>query len=154
MGPSHDWRPIKPDSLAGYLAAMSRPILSTGMSWKVVSAKWSGISDAMSGFDPQAVAGMTDDDVERLVSDTRMIRNRKKIEAIIANAQRLLELDNEYGGFDRYLRAHGSFDQTVAALRGDFRFLGPGGAYYFLYGVGEPVPSHDEWSASRERRAS
>ncbi len=154
MEPSHDWHPTKPDSLAGYLEAMVRPILSTGISWKVVNAKWDGISEVLARFDPRAVARMTDDDIEWLMSDTRMIRNRKKIEAIVANAQRLVDLDAEYKGFANYLRAQGSFDDTVAALRGDFRFLGDSGAYYFLYGVGEPVPSRSEWAERRVRRAS
>ena len=83
-----EWKPTRPASLAGYLEAFSRPVFSTGMSWKVINAKWDGIREAFDDFDPERVAAMTTDDVERLVGDTRVIRNRKKIEATIHNAAR------------------------------------------------------------------
>ena len=115
------------------------------MSWRVVEAKWDGFREAFAGFDPVAVAAFTDDDVERLAADTRIIRNRRKIEATISNAQAMLALDDEPGGFVGWLRSQDDFDATVAALRGEFRFLGDMGAYYFLYVVGEDVPTHEEW---------
>jgi 3-methyladenine DNA glycosylase Tag len=83
------------------------------------------------------------------MADPRVIRNRAKLEGTVDNAQTLLELDREYDGFQRYLRSHGGFDQTVADLKRQFRFLGDTGAYYFLYVVGEQVPPHDEWADSR-----
>ena len=151
MSPGQHHTPQKPRFLAGYLEAMCRPVFSTGMSWRVVDAKWDGIREAFEAFDPERVAAMTDADVERLVLDTRVIRNRKKIEATIDNAQALLDLDREHGGFEKYLSSWGSFDETVAALRRDFRFLGPSGAYFFLWGVAQPVPSHEEWSEAHGR---
>jgi hypothetical protein len=59
----------------------------------------------------------------------------------------MVALDEEFGGFRSYLRSHGGFDETVADLRRHFRFLGDTGAYYFLYVVGEQVPSHEDWMA-------
>ena len=153
MNPSHEWHHTKPTTLAGYLAALSRPIFSTGMSWRVVESKWDGISAAFYDFDPERVAGMTPQDVDRLMDDPRVIRNRKKIEATVQNAETMIALDREHNGFDRYLRSHGSFEDTVADLRRNFRFLGESGAYYFLWGVAEPVPSYEEWSAAHGRRA-
>ena len=152
MSPSQHHRPQRPTSLAGYLDAMSRPVFSTGMSWRVVDAKWDGTREAFEGFEPERVAAMTDADVERLVQDTRIIRNRKKIEATIDNAQAMLDLDREYGGFEKYLSSRVGFEETVAALCRDFRFLGPSGAYFFLWGVAQPVPSHEEWSGTHGRR--
>jgi DNA-3-methyladenine glycosylase I len=152
MSPSAPgWKPEKPASLAGYLEALSRPVFSTGMSWRVIEAKWDGIRDAFAGFDPERVAAMTDADVDRLVEDPRIIRNRKKIEATIVNAERMLELDREHGGFGSWLGSLGSFDETVAALRGEFRFLGEMGAYLFLWTVEQPVPSHEEWAKTHGR---
>ena len=115
------------------------------MSWRVVEAKWEGFREAFAGFDPGAVAAFTDDDVERLAGDTRIIRNRRKIEATVSNAQAMVELGAQPGGFAGWLRSHSDFDATVAALRGELRFLGDTGACYFLYVVGEDVPSHEEW---------
>ena len=124
------------------------------MSWRAVEAKWDGIREAFHGFDPERVAAMSQDDVERLVGDTCVIRNRKKIEATITNSERMLELDREHGGFQRYLDSLAGFDKTVAALRGEFRFIGESGAYIFLWLAGQPVPSHEEWSRTRERRSA
>ena len=136
---------IEPAGLADYLDVITRAVFQSGMSWRVVEAEWEGFREAFAKFDPDAVAAFTDDDVERLAGDTRIIRNRRKIEATISNAQAMLELEAQPGGFAGWLRSHSDFDGTVAALRGEFRFLGDTGAYYFLYVVGEDVPSHEEW---------
>jgi DNA-3-methyladenine glycosylase I len=136
---------IKPDGLADYLDVITRAVFQSGMSWRVVEAKWDGFREAFAGFDPAVVAAYSGDDVERLAADTRIIRNRRKIEATVGNAQAMLALDGQPGGFVGWLRSRGDFDATVSALRGEFRFLGDMGAYYVLYVVGEDVPSHEDW---------
>ncbi len=136
---------IEPTGLADYLDVITRAVFQSGMSWRVVEAKWDGFRKAFAGFDPETVAAFTDDDVERLVADTGIIRNRRKIEATVTNAQAMLALDGKPGGFVGWLRSQDDFDATVAALRGEFRFLGDTGAYYFLHVVGEEVPTHEEW---------
>jgi 3-methyladenine DNA glycosylase Tag len=137
---------ITPSGLADYLGVITRAVFQSGMSWRVVEAKWDGFREAFAGFDPAAVAAFGGDDVERLAADQGIIRNRRKIEATVANAQALLALeDEETDGFTGWLRSRGDFEATVAAMRGEFRFLGDMGAYYVLYVVGEEVPTHDEW---------
>ena len=136
---------ITPTSVADYLDVLTRAVFQSGMSWRVVEAKWDGFRAAFAGFDPAAVAAFDGDDVERLTADAGIIRNRRKIEATITNAQAMVALEDEPGGFVGWLRSRGDFAATVAALRGEFRYLGDLGAYYFLYVVGEQVPSHDEW---------
>ena len=100
-----------------------------------------------------AIADFTPADLDELSSDTRVIRNRRKLEAIVTNARRMLELELEdrNGSFRSYLRSYDGFEDTVAALRKDFKFLGDFGSYYFLSVVGEDVPPHEEWMASRRR---
>jgi 3-methyladenine DNA glycosylase Tag len=142
---------IEPTGLADYLDVITRAVFQSGMSWRVVEAKWDGFREAFAGFDPATVAALTDDDIERLASDTRIIRNRRKIEATVTNAQAMLALEGQLGGFVGWLRSRGDFDATVAALRGEFRFLGDMGAYYFLYVVGENVPSHEEWMKTHQK---
>jgi DNA-3-methyladenine glycosylase I len=127
-------------------------VFQTGISWKVVHAKWPGTREAFHGFDPTTITRMTGAELERLTGDTQIIRNRKKIEAIVHNARRMLELDREHGSFTSYLRSHGSFDELVKDLRKQFKFLRDTGAYFFLYIVNEKVPSHEEWSASRHTK--
>ena len=143
---------IEPTGLADYLEVLTKAVFQSGMSWKVVEAKWGGFREAFAAFDPATVAAFSGDDLDRLAADTRIIRNRRKIEATITNAEAMLALDKEPGGFGGWLRSHGDFNATVAALRGEFRFVGDMGAYFFLHVVGEPVPTHDEWMKAHGRR--
>jgi Methyladenine glycosylase len=140
---------IRPKSLADYLEVLSKIAFEAGLSGRVVEAKWDGIKKAFHGFDPDRVARMTPRAVDKLLEDERVIRSRSKIEATLFNAERMLELDEEHGGFKRYLRSHADFEATVKDLRKQFKFLGDHGAYRFLWIVGEKVPSYQEWAHSR-----
>jgi 3-methyladenine DNA glycosylase Tag len=142
----------QPKNLAGYLSALSRPVFSAGMTWRVVDAKWDGISQAFDDFDPRVVAAFGPDDVDRLMTNEAVIRSRPKIEAVIDNAQTLLDLDAQYKGFRKYLRSLGGYDAVAADLQKRFRFIGPSGAYRFLYMVGEEVPPYAEWAHERRPR--
>ena len=142
---------IEPKSLADYLDVMSKSVFQSGISWRVVEAKWPGTREAFRGFDAEAVADLSPAEMDALVADTRVIRNRRKLEAVVQNAQRMLDLQERHGSFQAYLRSHGGFDETVADLRKQFRFVGEMGAFHFLYVVGEEVPSYEDWSASRGR---
>jgi 3-methyladenine DNA glycosylase Tag len=141
---------IEPRTLADYLEVLTKAVFQSGISWRVIESKWDGFREAFEGFDPKRIARFTPADVDRLAEDTRIVRNRRKIEATIDNAVELLALEKEHGSFRNYLRSHASFEETVADLKGRLRFLGDTGAYYFLYVVGEKVPSHEDWMASRE----
>ena len=140
---------VTPKVLGDYLEQMSRPVFQTGMSWKVVDAKWEGTRAAFKGFDINKVARMGDPEIDKLATDTRVIRNRRKIAAIVANAYRMIELDREHGSFKKYLRSHDDFEALVKDLRKQFKFLGDMGAYLFLYSVREKVPSWEEWCGGR-----
>jgi 3-methyladenine DNA glycosylase Tag len=135
--------------LGDYLEVMSKAVFQTGMSWAVIDKKWPGIRDAFREFEPLAVASLTEAQLADLTVDTRIIRNRKKVEAIVDNARRMIDLDEQHKGFRKYLRSHGGFEGTVADLRKQFRFLGETGCYYFLYVVKEEVPDYDTWCESR-----
>jgi DNA-3-methyladenine glycosylase I len=145
--------PRRPRDLAGYLEAISRAVFSAGISWRVVEAKWAGIREALANFDAERLAELDAKDIDTLMADPRVIRNRRKLEGTVDNAQTILELDSEFGSFRRYLRSHGNYDATVADLKRQFRFLGDSGAYFFLWSVGESVPDHEEWEAARSRRS-
>ena len=143
---------IEPKTLGDYLEVMSKAVFQSGMSWRVVETKWAGIRDGFRGFDAQAVATMGEPDIDTLATDTRVIRNRRKLAAVVENANRMLQLEAEHGTFRDYLRSHDSFAATVSDLRKQFKFLGETGSYFFLYVVGEEVPPHEEWEASRGRK--
>ena len=140
---------IEPQSLGDYLEVMTKSVFQSGISWRVVEAKWPGIREAFKGFDAKAVARLTPFDLDQLAQDKRVIRNRRKLEAIVGNARRMLEIEEAHGGLRNYLRSHGDFDAAVRDLRKQFKFMGEMGCYYFLFVVGEEVPDHEEWSKSR-----
>lgn len=140
--------PIQPSSLDDYLEVMSKAVFQSGMSWKVVEAKWPGTREAFHNFDIAEVAAFNEKDLEDLSQDTRVIRNQRKLSAIVSNARKMIALDEEYGTFQKYLRLQEDFDATLNAMRRDFKFMGPTGVYYFLYMVGEQVPSHEEFEAA------
>lgn len=141
----HAPKQVTPKALGDYLEQMSRPVFQSGMSWKVVDAKWEGTRVAFKNFDINKVARMGDPEIDKLATDTRVIRNRRKIEAIVTNANKMIALDREHGSFKKYLRSHDDFEALVKDLRKQFKFLGDMGAYLFLYSVREKVPSWEEW---------
>ena len=136
-------QPRRPKELSGYLEAMARVMFQAGISWRVVESKWPGIREAFRGFDPQRVAKYRAADIERLMGDTRVIRNQRKLEAITANAREMLKLDTEYHGFKRYLDSLGDFETTKKALHKRFAFMGDSGSWFFLWMVGQKVPPHE-----------
>ena len=141
---------IQPKRLNDYLEVMSKAVFQTGMSWRVIEAKWPGFKEAFFDFDPVKVAELDPPDIDRLAEDTRILRNRRKIEATVHNAQTMLDLEGEHGSFRDYLRSGGGFDATAADLKKRFKFMGDTGSYFFLHVVGEPVPSHEEWMKRRQ----
>lgn len=142
---------IEVKGLADYLDVMSKAVFQSGISWKVVDAKWPSTREAFHGFDPETVAALTPDDIDALAIDTRVIRNRRKLEAVVTNARQLLALDHEHGSFRAYLRSHDSYAATEVDLRRRFKFLGDVGIYCFLWIVGEDVPDYDSWCIAHGR---
>jgi DNA-3-methyladenine glycosylase I len=77
--------------------------MQAGLSWKTVLDKRENFRKAFHGFDPARIARYTERDVRRLLGDAGIIRNRLKILAAINNAKRFLEVQKEFGTFDRYI---------------------------------------------------
>lgn len=142
---------IQPTGLSDYMDVLTKAVFQPGMSWAVVEKKWPGTKEALHGFNPSMIAELTPPEIDLLATDTRLIRNRKKIEATVHNANAMLAAEREFGTFQAYLRSFGDFDALVKDMRKRFRFLGEMGAYYFLWVVSEPVPDYEEWCASRGR---
>lgn len=74
-----------------------------GLSWRTILGRREGYRSAFSEFIPDKVALYTQKDIECLLKNARIIRNRKKIEATVHNAQRFLEVQNEHGSFSNYI---------------------------------------------------
>lgn len=74
-----------------------------GLSWETVLKKREGYRKAFHNFDPAKVATMSDEELESLRHNPEIIRNRLKIYAARQNAKAYLQIQKEFGSFDRYL---------------------------------------------------
>jgi DNA-3-methyladenine glycosylase I len=74
-----------------------------GLNWETVLRKQENYRRAFDDFDPLRISRYTDEDIERLLADSGIIRNRLKVVATIANARRFVEIQSEFGSFDRYI---------------------------------------------------
>ena len=77
--------------------------MQAGLSWITVLKKREAFRAAFDGFDPEKVALYDEEKIEKLMADKGIIRNRRKIEAAIQNAKVFLEVQKEYGSFDKFI---------------------------------------------------
>jgi DNA-3-methyladenine glycosylase I len=128
-----------------------------GLSWSTILRKRQGYRRAFAGFDPAVVARFGAKDVERLLADPGIVRNRLKVESTVNNAARVLEVQAEHGSLDAYLWAFVDGEPIVnrwrrlseipaetplskaiskELKRRGFRFIGPTVVYAFMQSVG------------------
>jgi DNA-3-methyladenine glycosylase I len=129
-----------------------------GLSWSTILRKRDAFRAAFRGFDPRVVAAFDEADVERLMADAGIVRNRAKILATIANAKAVLEIVDAFGSFAAYLATmvppppgrlpstarSGDIPASTAASdalsadlkRRGFRFVGSTTMYAFMQSVG------------------
>jgi DNA-3-methyladenine glycosylase I len=124
-----------------------------GLSWSTILRKREGYREAFAGFDAAAVAGFGERDVERLMQNPEIVRNRAKIEATIANARATLEIEGldsllwSFVGGDALQNSWSSVAEIPAETeeskamskelkRLGFRFVGPTICYAFMQAVG------------------
>ena len=131
---------------------MSLEAFQSGLSWAIVLRKRDRFREVFEGFDPQAVAQFGEDDVLRLLGDAGIIRNRLKIEATIANARTLLDLDESFSDLlwsfapaprpapTSYADVPATTPESIAMAKAlkkkGFRFFGPTTAYALMQATG------------------
>ena len=116
-----------------------------GLSWTTILNKQENFRIAYSGFELSTVAGYGDIDRKRLLSDAGIIRNRRKIDAAIFNAKRILELQQEHGSFKKWLdRSVGiDLDSWVKLFKSEFKFTGGEITKEFLLSLGYIKGAHE-----------
>mgnify|MGYP002475080827 CR=1 FL=1 len=125
-----------------------------GLSWITILKKREAFREAFDGFDPVVVAGYGPEKLEILMSNPGIVRNRRKIEASVQNAKVFLDIQKEFGSFDRYLwgftqgkvmlntdnevRASTPLSDRISAdlKRRGLKFVGTVIIYSFLQAVG------------------
>jgi 3-methyladenine DNA glycosylase Tag len=142
-----------PEDDAGYFEKITQPVFQSGFSWQVIRIKWPNFQEAFAGFDINDVAAFTEEDVEQLLENKGIVRNGRKIQATVHNARICQELVSEHGSFPDYLRTMDNLDyyQRAKKFCKQFKFMGPMGAYFFFWSVGEEVPPYEEWRAGQEK---
>jgi 3-methyladenine DNA glycosylase Tag len=119
---------------ARFLAGMAKAVFSSGFSWEVIEKKWSGFEKAFHKFEPKRVAAFTDEDVDRLLKDTGIVRNGAKIMATIENARFVVATAKEHGSFGKFLAGWPVTDQIglMDHLKKNASRLGGATVQYFL----------------------
>jgi DNA-3-methyladenine glycosylase I len=140
----------------GLYERISLEAFQSGLAWITILRKRDNFRAAFDGFDPEAVARYSGDDVARLLADVGIVRNRQKIEATIANARAVLELRGAGTPLDEVVWAHRpDVSRPAPAGWGDvpavtpestalaktlkrhgFRFVGPTTAYAAMQACG------------------
>ena len=147
MHAGHEIPPrVKPKDDNGYLAMLTKAVFQSGFSWAVIRQKWPDFQRAFHGFDINRIAAYDDGDVERLLRDSGIVRNGRKVVATVENARTFQSLIEEHGSFEGYLRSMDGlpYAERRKALVNQFRSLGPTGVFVFLLTVDEEVPSWEE----------
>ena len=120
-------------------------INQAGLSWATILRKREAFRAAFAGFDVDKVAAFGSADIERLMADAGIIRNRLKVAAAIDNARRIQELRREYGSFAAWLDAHHprSREEWVKLFKKTFRFTGGEIVNEFLMSLGYLGGAHE-----------
>ena len=131
--------------------------VQAGLSWSTVLKRRENYREAFDNFDYEKIANYEADDIEELLKNPGLIRNRRKIESHVNNARSFLDVRDRYGSFDEYIwsfvdhkpviNSFKSFDQVPASTdtsermakdlkKNGFSFVGPTICYAYMQAVG------------------
>ncbi len=121
-------------------------INQAGLSWETILKKEASFGKAYSNFNIKQVAAYTQADRERLLGDAGIIRNKLKVNAAIENAKAILELQKEFGSFEKWLVHHHpkTKEEWVKLFKKTFRFTGGEIVNEFLMSIGYLPGAHSE----------
>jgi DNA-3-methyladenine glycosylase I len=128
-----------------------------GLNWEIILKRREGYRKAFAEFDPLIVANYNQDKVEEILLDPGIIRNRRKVESAVVNAQKFLDVQKEYGSFDVFFWSfvngktiHNNFStiqeipaitpeaekMSKALIQRGFKFVGPTICYAIMQSAG------------------
>jgi DNA-3-methyladenine glycosylase I len=124
-------------------------INQAGLSWRTVMLREESLRKAYDGFDIRKIANYGDGDIDRLLADQSVIRNRLKVRAAIKNAKAILELRREFGSFRKWLDFYSEDlkydkDAWVRVFKRHFTFVGGEIVREFLTGIGMFPGAHEK----------
>ncbi|MCP5181779.1 MAG: DNA-3-methyladenine glycosylase I [Pseudomonadales bacterium] len=129
------------------LAEMTRCVFRSGFVWQIIDNKWDGFDTAFHHFDVQRCLMLSDEELEALSADQRIVRNNAKIRAVPHNARFIAEIAAEHGSFGRFLAGWPNDDIVglwdILRTRGN-RLGGQTGRFFLrLIGRDTPILSPD-----------
>jgi DNA-3-methyladenine glycosylase I len=128
-----------------------------GLSWRTILHKRENFRKAFNDFDPAVIAGFSEIDYGKLMADAGIIRNRAKIRATISNAKAFIEVQKQFGTFDKYIWSFVDYMPVINSLESlseipsrteisdkmskelskrGFKFVGSGICYSFMQAAG------------------
>lgn len=128
-------------------------INQAGLSWETILKKEATFRKAYSNFNIKKVAAYTEADRERLMGDAGIIRNRLKINAAIENAKTILQLQQEFGSFEKWLEHHHpkTKEEWVKLFKKTCRFTGGEIVNEFLMSIGFLPGAHTDDCSIQKR---
>jgi DNA-3-methyladenine glycosylase I len=146
-GPYHDFEygfPIDDESCL--FERLTLEIFQAGLSWLIILKKRDAFRLAFENYDVDRIAAFDPADIERLMNDPSIIRNRRKIEAVVQNAKVVQDLRGTYGGFGRWIEAHHpmSRGEWCKLFRATFSFMGKEVVGEFLMSIGYLAGAHTD----------
>lgn len=121
-----------------WLSCISKSIFQAGFVWRVVENKWPDFETVFENFDLVHCAYLSDEEIEALTNDTRVIRHLKKLQSVRANATYLLEKTSEFSGVGNFITSFGAenYCELLLELKRNATRLGGTSAQYFLRRMG------------------
>lgn len=120
-------------------------IFQAGLSWKIILYRREAFQKAFSNFIVNKVSKYSSTEVERLLTDKNIIRNKLKIQSTIENAKRILKLQKEFGSFQKFLdQLPNELSILQKELKQVFKFVGPEIARMFVMNIGKIEVPHDQ----------
>jgi DNA-3-methyladenine glycosylase I len=125
----------KPESDQEYFEILCLCILQAGLNWSTIRKNWQKYKKGFYGF---GINRLSKAQASDLLQDPNVIRNSKKVEAIIYNSQEFQRIRREYGSFSSFLRSMGRMtdEEKFKLLMHQFRHVGSYTAEYYLHCVG------------------
>ncbi len=123
---------------AHYLERLTRCIFVSGFSSKVIRSKWDGFMDVFQEFDLKKLSELEDEDWQAMSEDTRIIRNKRKIQAVRDNLSMIQKISQEHNGFGKFIVSWGAQNQVglMKLLNEQGNQIGDNTSQYFLRYIG------------------
>ena len=120
-------------------------INQAGLSWETILKKQHNFRVAYNVYSIEKIAKYSQEDIDRLLSDPGIIRNRIKINAVISNAQAVQQIQKEFGSFKNWLDKNNTLtkDEWVKLFKRHFKFVGGEIVNEFLMSTGYLPGAHD-----------